>query len=318
MQEKIIDLLKRKSGHVSGEDISRHLKISRQALWKHIQDLRESGYEILAVPHLGYHLVSSPDRLFPSEITRQLCTLFIGKKIYYFDNIASTMDAAAELALKGAPEGTLILAEAQNRGRGRLGRSWSSPKYKGIYLSLVLRPKILPSEAAILTLLSAVSVCEAIRDFCGLDARIKWPNDILINQKKAGGILTELNAEMDEIRFVVIGIGLNVNNDQKSLPDAATSLREQKNQIFNRVELLQGILRELEANYLALKERGNGFIAEKWRGYALTLGKRIKVIQHRQHLEGEAVDIDDDGSLLVRKDSGVMARVTSGDIVHHR
>lgn len=318
MQEKILDFLKRKQDYVSGEEISHRLGVSRQALWKHIQEFKDIGYDIVAVPHLGYRLVSVPDRLLPCEISRRLNTKFIGKKIYYFDGVSSTMDIAIELGIKGSAEGTLILAEAQIKGRGRLGRQWFSPKYKGIYLSLILKPKILPHQASILTLFSAVSICEAIKEITGLDAQIKWPNDILVHHKKLGGILTELNAEMDEIRFVVVGIGLNVNNDKKSLCSGATSLKEQKKEGINRTELLREILRKIETNYLSFQERGSHPVLEKWRDYSITLGKRIKVLSHREHIEGVAVDIDTDGGLLVRKDSGLTQKVTAGDVVHCR
>ncbi len=319
MQDKILDYLKRHpSNYVSGEDLSSHLKISRQALWKHIQEFKDSGYEIEAVPHLGYKLVSSPDRLFASEINRGLNTKFIGKKIYYFDSIGSTMDMAQELGIKQAAEGTVILSENQSKGRGRMGRQWLSPKYKGIYLSLILRPKISPNASAILTLLAAVSICEAIKKVAGMEAKIKWPNDIFIQQKKLGGILTELNAEADQIRFLVIGIGLNINNDKKSLVSGATSLKEEKGQVLNRVELLQEMLRVLERNYLSFQNKGAGPIADKWRSLSATLGKRIKVSLSGGHLEGEAVDIDSDGALLLRNDAGLISRVTSGDVTHCR
>lgn len=210
MQEKILEFLKKRQEFFSGEELSHHFNISRQALWKHIQEFKELGYDIIAVPHLGYKLVSSPDRLLPFEINYGLNTKFIAKNIHYFDSVSSTMDIAMQLGIKGAPEGTIVLAEAQSRGRGRMGRQWVSLKYKGIYLSLLLKPKILPNQSPMLTLLCAVSICEAIKEVTDLDAKIKWPNDILIHNRKLGGILTELNAEMDAIRFVVVGIGLNV------------------------------------------------------------------------------------------------------------
>ncbi len=159
MREKILDFLKRKSDYISGDQIASRLNITRQALWKHIQELKESGYDIVAVPHLGYRLESTPDRLFGFEVLHGLNTEFIGKKIHYFDSVTSTMDVAMHLGIKGAPEGTLVLSESQTRGKGRLGRNWFSPKYKGIYLSLILRPKILPSQASMFTLLTAVSIC---------------------------------------------------------------------------------------------------------------------------------------------------------------
>lgn len=318
MQDKILEFLRRKQAYASGEEISHRLGISRQALWKHIQELKDKGYDIVAVPHLGYQLLSLPDRLYPLEISCHLNTKFIGKKVYYFDSIASTMDIATELGINNAPEGTLVIAESQTKGRGRLGRDWFSPKYKGIYLSLLLRPKVLPSQAPVFTLLSAVSICDAIKEVTGLDIQIKWPNDLLIHNKKLGGILTELNAEMDEVRFVVIGIGLNINNDKKSLVTGVTSLKEQKKQEINRIELLKEILRKIEANYLVLKEKGASAIIEKWREYNITLGRRVKVFFHKEHIEGQAQDIDIDGGLLVRKDSGLTQKVTAGDVVHCR
>jgi len=318
MQEKILEILKRRPDYVSGEEISNHLRVSRQALWKHIQELKERGYDIVAVPHLGYRLVSIPDRLFPSEVNQHLNTKFMGRKIYYFDIVSSTMDIALQLGMKGAPEGTLVLAEAQTKGRGRLNRTWSSPKYKGIYLSLILRPKILPNQASLLTLVSAVSIVEAIKEIVDLDPKIKWPNDILVNNKKLGGILTELNAELDSIRFVIVGIGLNVNNDKKTLLEGSTSLKEQKKENINRIELLQEILRKIEANYLTFQEKESQTIVEKWRQFSITLGKRVRVACQKERLEGEAIDIDLDGGLLVRKDSGLIEKVMAGDVVHCR
>ncbi|MDP2941712.1 MAG: biotin--[acetyl-CoA-carboxylase] ligase [Candidatus Omnitrophota bacterium] len=318
MREKILDFLKRKPEYVSGEEIAERLKISRQALWKHIQELKDVGFDIAAVPHLGYRLVSCPDRLFPSEVAHELRTEFIGRKIYYFDSLVSTMEIALQLGIKGAGEGTLVLAESQAKGKGRLGREWYSPKYKGIYLSLLLRPKILPHQAPMLTLLTAVSACEAIKEISDLDARIKWPNDILLANKKLGGILTELSAEVDEINFVIIGIGLNVNNDKRSLVSNATSLREQKKENINRVALLQELLRRIEANYLRFQRDGAGAILEKWREHSQTLNRRVKVYAHKEHTEGQALDIDGDGALLIRNDAGVIVKVYAGDVVHCR
>ncbi|MFA5355890.1 MAG: biotin--[acetyl-CoA-carboxylase] ligase [Candidatus Omnitrophota bacterium] len=318
MNDKIIDFLKRKEDYVSGDQLSHRLGITRQALWKHIHALKEHGYEIVAVPHLGYKLVSCPDRLFPSEVSSRLNTGIIGKKIYYFDALSSTMDSALKLALGGAPEGSIILAESQAKGRGRLGREWSSPKYKGIYMSLILRPNIPPNRTPLLTLMAAVGVCEAIKEKTALSCRIKWPNDILIHHKKLGGILTELNAETDMSRFVVVGVGLNVNNDKKNLPAGATSLKEQAAEDISRVELLQEILRRIEDNYLIFQKKGSRPIIEKWREWNLSLGRRIKVAFSNEHIEGHAVDIDEDGGLLVRNDSGLIHKVMAGDVTHCR
>lgn len=318
MQSKIIEFLKRRQGYVSGEEIAEHLKVTRQALWKHIQELKDAGYEIVAVPHLGYKLNSLPDRLFPSEIAHGLDTKFIGRKLYYFDSLGSTMDKAWELGLQKAAEGTVVLAETQSKGRGRLARQWLSPKYKGIYFSLILRPKVSLAEASLLTLLAAVSVCEAIEKEAGLSAQIKWPNDILLKHKKLGGILTELNAETDEIRFVVIGIGLNVNNDKAGLLNTATSLKEQTGACLSRVELLQELLRRIEKNYTGFLKHGGASVIARWRDHNITLGKRVKISSHQEHIEGMAVDIDLDGGLMLRKDSGLTQKVMAGDIISCR
>lgn len=318
MKEKILDYLNKENDYLSGDQISKHLGISRQGLWKHIQDLKDSGYEIVAVPHLGYRLQSCPDRLFPCEVARNLNTKFIAKKIHYFDYLASTMNLAMQLGMQGEPNGALVLAESQTKGRGRLGRSWFSPKYKGIYLSLILRPKILPAVSPVLTLMSAVSICEALKKTVELEAQIKWPNDVFIHHKKIAGILTEMNSEVDKVNFVVIGIGLNVNNDKKSLIAQATSLKEQSAQTVSRILLLQELLRRLEANYFILEDKGAAPIIDKWRAFSLTLGKRVKVYCQNKHIEGCAVDIDQDGGLLIRKDSGLIQKVSSGDVMHCR
>jgi BirA family biotin operon repressor/biotin-[acetyl-CoA-carboxylase] ligase len=318
MKEKILEYLKKEDEYLSGDQISCRLGISRQGLWKHIQDLKDSGYDIVAVPHLGYRLLSAPDRLCALEITHGLNTKFIAKKIHYFDYLPSTMDLAMQLGIQSAPSGTIVLAESQTKGRGRLGRSWFSPKHKGIYLSLILRPKISPSASCVLTLLAAVSICEAVKKVTGMEAQIKWPNDIFMHNKKVAGILTEMNAELDKVNFVVIGIGLNVNNDKKSLIAQATSLKELTRQPISRVILLQELLRRIESNYSVLEDRGAQTIIDKWRSFSLTLGRRVKIYYQDKHIEGQAVDIDSDGALLIRKDSGLTIKVFSGDIIHCR
>lgn len=318
MHTKVLGFLRSKEDYVSGEEIARDLGISRQALWKHIQELRTEGYDIAAVPHLGYKLQSLPDRLFPSEIAHGLHTNCAGRKILYFDSLASTMDTAMELGAKKEQEGTVVLAEAQTKGRGRLSREWVSLKHKGIYFSLLLRPRISPQEAPLLTILAAVSVLEGVRLSVSINAQIKWPNDILCGSKKLGGILTELNAETDEVRFAAIGVGINVNADKKSLPSGATSLKDETGSPVSRIEVLQNILRAFDNNYILFKKKGGPPLIEKWREYNCTLGRRVKIIMPGEHLEAVAVDIDNDGALLVRADSGLIRKITAGDVVHCR
>lgn len=315
MSKQILDFLKRSKDYLSGEELSKTLGVTRSAIWKQIQELKNLGYDIVAVPHLGYQLVGTPDRLYAHEVSQGLKTKFIGKQISYFDALASTMDVAAQLGMGKAAEGSIVLAESQTKGRGRLRRDWLSPKYKGIYFSLILRPKILPAEASLLTLLAAVSICQAIKKVSDLEAKIKWPNDIFINGKKLGGILTELNAQMDEVNFVVIGIGLNINNDKKSLIASATSLKELKKESVSRIELLQEILRKIEENYLVFQKKKGIEVIKKWREYSFTLGKRVKVVEHAKRLEGVAIDIENDGGLLLKDDAGLVHKVMAGDIV---
>ncbi|MBL8012826.1 MAG: biotin--[acetyl-CoA-carboxylase] ligase, partial [Candidatus Omnitrophica bacterium] len=225
MQDRIIHFLKNSPTHLSGEDISRSLNISRAAIWKYIQELRKDGYEIEAVPHLGYKLVSSPDKLYSTEVHFDLKTQIVGSEYFYFETLDSTMDEAFRLGMEGLAEGAVICAETQTKGRGRLGRSWVSVKNKGIYCSVILRPKLSPTDLSKLTLLSAVAVAQAVEKSTGLKPAIKWPNDLLIDNKKICGILTELRAEVDQMKFVVLGIGLNVNHTSSQLIPGASSLR---------------------------------------------------------------------------------------------
>ncbi len=315
MQEHIIQCLKKSKGaYLSGEEISRSANISRAAIWKYMQELRKDGYEIEAVPHLGYQLVSVPDKLLAHEIQFELKTKTFGCKVYYHESLNSTMDEAFKLGMEGAPEGAVVCAEAQTKGRGRLGRSWSSPKYKGIYLSIILRPKLSPGELAKLTLLSAVAVAQAVEKVSGVEARIKWPNDILVKNKKLAGILTELRAEVDQMKFVVLGLGLNVNNTSAQLVDGATSLKQETGKTFSRVEVVQEILRAFEHWYHRLEKKGFDEIMQVWKERSHTLGQWVRITDPAGAVEGVAFDLDTDGGLLIRKDSGIVVKKMAGDV----
>ncbi len=318
MQTQILQFLKESEGYVSGEEISRRCGMSRAAVWKHMQELRQEGFDVVAVPHLGYKLVASPDKLLPSEIRHGLKTRYLGKKIVYEDTVPSTMDVAFRLGMEGAVEGTLVCAEGQTKGKGRLGRHWNSPKGKGIYMSVILRPSLPPTEVAQLTLLTAVAVCEAIRRVSGVAARIKWPNDILVEDRKLAGILTELSAETDRVRFVVIGIGINVNTSLNGLPPQATSLKEEAQKKISRVELVQEILSTLEDWYERLKEQGFALVIQRWKELSSTLGNRIRLVDPSGEVEGEAVDLDKTGGLMIRNDAGLVVTKIAGDVVQVR
>ena len=318
MNEKLLYILRKSSGLISGEEISHQLGISRAAIWKHINELRDLGYDITAVPHLGYRLLSCPDRLYPWEIKYLQKNKFVGKVIYYYENLSSTMDKAMDLALKGAEEGTVVVAEGQTKGKGRMGRVWLSPKYKGIYFSLIIKPNLLLKQAPVLTLISAVAICEAIKQRINLETQIKWPNDILLGNKKIAGILTELSAEMDIVHAIIVGVGINVNNDRKTLPYQASSLKEITGCKVNRIDLLKNILFCFEQRYLEFQKQGIKEILDKWCHLSATLGRRVRLSlsTQKKELVGEAVNIDGDGGLLIRQDSGLIERVISGDIIH--
>lgn len=318
MDEKILALIRDRADYFSGEEISKALSISRAAIWKHIEKLRGEGYDIIAAPHLGYKLVSCPDRLIPEEISWKLNTKVFGKKIYSYKNTDSTNTIAYKLAEDGEKEGAAVFAQEQSLGRGRFRRRWSSPE-GGVYMSLILRPKLEPVNMARVTLSAAVAIAEAIIALTGLPVRIKWPNDILINGLKVSGILTEMKAEQDEIDFVILGIGVNVNsakvgaNNYSPLPAGATSLKEASGHEISKVELAKKILEYCEAYYFRMEDNFADIIDE-WRKLSYTLGTRIKVHSHGQELEGQALDVDDNGGLIVRLDTGFNKHILSGDV----
>lgn len=315
MEDKILRIFTRhKDTYVSGEDISEELGVSRASIWKHIEVLRNLGYDIEASPHLGYKLIARPDRLIPEEIKEDLKTKFLGRKILTYESLDSTNDTAYQLAERGEKEGTIVIAESQKKGKGRLGRHWASPK-GGIYLSCILKPDIEPKEVAKITLVSAVAVCASIREIVNVSAMVKWPNDIIIRGKKVCGILTEMKAEQDKVDFVIVGIGVNVDTHINLLPKGSTSLIKESDGKVSKVALTKMILENLE-HYLGLfKEDGFNRIRDEWRNFSATLGKHVKVQCHNEKIEGQALDVDDDGALVVRLDSGLQRRVLSGDVV---
>ena len=315
LDDKILNYFKKhEEGYVSGEDLSHELGISRAGVWKHIESLREEGYEIEAFPHLGYRLISIPDRLTEIELKWQLKTDIIARKIYSYKETSSTNDAAYHLAASGEKEGSVVIAESQTAGRGRMGRFWVSPKSKGAYFSIILRPDILPKEVSSITLFSALSVAKTIREMAGLAAFIKWPNDVLINNKKICGILTEMNAETDKINFVIIGIGININTKEELLPKGATSIMEARGAEISRVELVKGIFKNLDKYYRLFNSGQIAEIIKEYKEFSNFLGKRVQVAYHDTKLEGYAIDVDKEGALILRMDSGLNERVLAGDV----
>lgn len=312
----ILQLLRVSSGFLSGEEISRRLGITRAAIWKNIEVLRKSGYKVEAIPHVGYRLLEVPDKFLPWEVQEGLKTEIFGKKIICEEKVSSTMDIAVKLASDNAAEGTVVFAEHQTKGRGRMGKHWVSPAGGGIYMSLILRPRLAPRDAAKLTLLSSVAVCEAVKEVAGVDARIKWPNDILIGEKKLAGILTEMNAELDSIRFMIVGLGINVNTVRSRLPPEAVSLKTASGKAIDRLECARRILESMESWYQTMQEQGFASMLARWRELSCTLKKQIMFTEFNGQRTGTAMDIDEDGALLIRLSNGEMIKRNAGEIVH--
>jgi len=318
MRSNILDILRQANGaYVSGEDIARTMNVSRTAVWKHIRELKQAGYAIDSHSRSGYCLMETPDLLLPNEIQNGRKTKVLGKDIQYYKEVISTNNQAKLAAQQDAAEGTIIVSEAQTSGRGRLARGWYSPAEKGIWFSVILRPHFLPQEAPKCTLMAAVALAKAIEKITELQVGIKWPNDILYNKQKLVGILTEMNAEMDCINYIIIGMGINVNIQKNEFPlelqQIATSLAILKGEKISRVKLLNEILFQIETLYNVAQAEGFVKILEEWKKYSVTLGKTVDVIGINDTFVGVAMDIDADGALLVKTETGIK-RVLAGDV----
>lgn len=317
-QQVLGELRKRKGEYVSGEELSRRLGLSRTAVWKHIKALQRDGYQISACTRRGYALLTVPDRLYPEEVYAGLKTAWMGRTFYYYEEVGSTNQVAKELAERGAPEGTAVVAEAQTSGRGRLGRGWLSPARKGIWLSLILRPRVAPWQLPQLSLLAAIGVVSAVKELTGLKVGIKWPNDILSRGKKLCGILTEMRAEVEITQYVILGIGLNVNLDMEDFPEnlrpSATSLKLELGREVPRLPLLKSLLYHLEGWYETWEKEGFTPIRESWKEASITLGRLVRVEAGHKIFEGVAVDIDEEGRLLVQDADGNLQRFTYGEV----
>ena len=317
MRELILKTLQQER-HISGEELGKRLNVSRTAVWKHIKELRNRGYKIDSSPKSGYSFIKSTHLLLPEEIGLGLNTQIMGKHIVHYDEVSSTQDIAAELARGGAAEGTLVIAEMQKGGRGRKGRSWVSLPEGGIYLSLILRPNLMPSQIVPIPLIAGVALTRAIKETVPLQPMIKWPNDIIIGKKKVGGILTEMSSEIDGVNYVVLGIGLNVNIPASLLAEQtagiATSLIDEYGAYISRAKLVQYFLSEFEIIYTKFLASGFSSVRDEWKALNNTIGTWVKVSDGGEEIEGEALDIDNDGFLLVRKESGDVSRIISGDV----
>lgn len=319
MKDKIIELLKANpNGFVSGQIICEKLGVSRTAIWKNINLLKKDGYEIMSESRNGYKLITSPDLLTHEEISTYLQTKSIGNKIIYFDSIDSTNNKAKELATSGEAEGTIVIAEEQTSGRGRLGRQFVSPKYKGIWMSLILRPEIDPIYISRITLIGAAAVNLAISDI-GIKSYIKWPNDIVLNNKKVSGILTEMSAELNQTNYVVMGIGINVNIEENEFPedlkDKATALISETGEKILRKKLVALVLNHFEELYEEFIEYGSMKNTIKiCRENSILIGKEIRIIKRGITIKAKALDINENGELIVKYENGTFENIISGEV----
>lgn len=317
MRSEILDYFRKANGEfVSGEQISKDLHVSRTAIWKHINVLKNRGYIFESSTRKGYRLIYAPNLLTPLEISSVLHTETFGRRVVYLECTVSTNDEAKKIAREGAEEGTIVVAEEQTGGHGRLSRTFFCPFAKGIWFTIILRPRFLPMEAAKCTLMAAVAVCRGIRRLGLADAGIKWPNDILYHGKKLVGILTEMSASMEKIDYITIGIGINTGLKTNEFPvdcrSTATSFLAEGIDV-SRKELLAVILSEMEKEYDIAQNEGFDRVLEDWKSLSITVGQDVRVIMGDENYTGKAVDIDKDGCLLV--DTGeTIERVIAGDV----
>ena len=317
MKKKILNILKKNQGeYISGEKLSEELGITRAGIWKHMKALKEAGYHIESVSNKGYKLLGAPDKINEDEVAGFLKTKYVGRSLYHFEEIDSTNTEAKRQCTQNVIEGMVITAEEQSKGKGRLGRKWTSPKGTGIWMSVVLTPDLSPVLAPKTTIIGAAAVYNALKDM-GIDVGIKWPNDIIIQGKKVCGILTEMNAEIDKINYIILGIGINVNMEEfpEELKDKATSLKVHLNKEVSRKELTGRILNYIEYYYDLFKNTGSiKEVINICRKGSVLLGKEVRVINGGKETICTAIDIDEDGELVVKHEDGTIHKVLSGEV----
>ena len=302
MKSEILEALRETDGYVSGQDLCNKFGVSRTAVWKAIKQLKEAGYEIEAVPNKGYHIVSAPDLMNKVELESIRNTTWAGQEIYYYDVTDSTNIRAKELAEEGHPSGTLVVADRQEAGRGRRGRSWDSPPGTGIFMTLLLKPDMNPNHASMLTLVAAMAVARAISKCANTEALIKWPNDIVIGGKKICGILTEMSAQFDFINHIVIGIGINVHNEHfpEEIAETAGSILLQTGKRIRRAELIEQILEQFEHYYAIFMETEDlSGLVKEYNFILVNMNKSVRVLDPKEPFEGKAMGITKKGELIV-------------------
>lgn len=321
MKERILKLLKEnKTEYISGEYLSTVFGVSRSAVWKVIKQLQEEGYIIQSKTKLGYKLVECPDYLYYYEIQDGLRSKRIGKKIHYFEEIDSTNNYGKILAQKSFEDGDVIIAESQSKGRGRFSREWVSPMKKGAYLSILLKPQISFEKITRLTIITALTVCSALEECIPNKVEIKWPNDILINEKKVCGILTEISGEVDKISYVIVGIGININLDledfHESLAGKASSLKIESGKTQNRKQIVQKILNTFDEYYEDfVNDKNYDKVINEYRKKSYLIGKKVQVkIYNNNSINAKVLDIEKDGALKVELENGEIRNLLSGEV----
>lgn len=317
MKLKILKMLRDAGDYVSGQSICSELGISRTAVWKYINQLKEDGYVIEAVQNKGYIITEYPDILTEIELGSLFENEFLGTDIHYYNEIDSTNNEAKKMAEDGAKHGTLIISECQNGGRGRRGRNWVSPTGTGIWMSYILRPDIQPFSASMLTLIGALSVVNAIKKLENIQCSIKWPNDIVLNGKKICGILTEMSTELDAVNYVVIGIGINTNitsfNDD--IKDIATSLFLETNKKIKRSVLVSYFCKYFEMYFhIFMKTQDMSLLMDEYNKLLINVGKEVKIKNIKNEYIGNAIGINNKGELLVIREDGSMEKVVAGEV----
>lgn len=319
----ILTLLRNSEDYVSGQQLCDRFGVTRTAVWKVINQLKEEGYQIESVSGKGYRLVESPvDVLSASEISSRLTTLWAGRRLYYLDTTGSTNNDAKRLGEEGDPHGTTVVADIQTAGKGRRGRSWQSLSGTSLSFSILLRPDFAPDKASMITLVMALSVAEAVEETAQTAAGIKWPNDIVMNKKKICGMLTEMTMtpEMDEIQYVVVGAGINVNNAspeefQEEVRPNATSLRIETGQQSSRAKLLNSVLMRFEENYgIFLQTLDLSGLKENYQKHLINMGAQVRVLDPAGEYTGAAEGIDNRGELIVVKENGERVPVYAGEV----
>ena len=315
----MLEIIEKATTPISGEAISNELGITRSAVWKHIQELRAMGYDIFSSQKEGYKLTHTSNKLLPYEIHKKLKTQFIGKKIRYLENTPSTIWVGKQMCLEGdvgKMHGMVIIAEEQTGGIGRMGRAWVSPS-GGIWITVVLKPRMPIDHIFMITMAGSIAIARAIRKEFDLGALIKWPNDIFIGNKKVAGLLLELDAEADSVHYCLLSIGIDVNvplnQFSPALQKDITSISAEVGHEVDRASFLARILKEFESRYLLVESGEYETITREWKSLSCTLENRVQIRTLKNSFEGEAIDIDEFGALIIRKDNGKLERVISGD-----